>query len=118
MDLIGDGVARGVAAGDGEGRVRNVRGVNRCAGQLFCEGHRDAAGTGADVGDLQAFGAECLLTAGADFANGEAVERDFDDVLGFWAGNQDVRRDFKSETPEFLFAGKVLRGLAARTTAN
>ena len=68
MDAIGDGVARGVAAGDGEGGARNVRAVDRCAGQLFCEGDRDASGAGADVGDLQAFAAECLLAASAEFA--------------------------------------------------
>ena len=116
MDLIGDGMARGVAAGDGEGGARNVRGTNPCAGQLFCEGHGDATGAGADVGDLQAFTAECLLAAGADFADGEAVERDFNDVLGFRAGDQHIRRDFKFETPEFLFAGEVLRGLASGAT--
>jgi len=82
-------------------------------GQLFCEGHRDAAGAGADVGNLQAFAAECLLVAGANFADGEAVERDFDDVFGFRAGDQDVRGDFKFEAPEFLLAGEVLRGLAS-----
>src|SRR5437667_7092031 len=113
MDLIGDGVARGVAAGDGERGARNVRGVNPCAGQLFCEGYGNAAGAGANVGDLQALAAECLLVAGANFADGEAVEHDFDDVLGFRAGNQDVRRDFKFEAPEFLFAGEVLRRLAS-----
>src|SRR5437879_5005455 len=112
MDLIGDGVARGVAAGDGERGARNVRGVNPCAGQLFCEGYGNAAGAGANVGDLQALAAECLLVAGANFADGEAVERDFDDVLGFRAGNQDVRRDLKFEAPEFLLAGEVLCGLA------
>src|SRR6266478_9194230 len=113
MDLIEDGVARGVAAGDGEGGARNVCGVNRCAGQLFCEGHGDATGAGAHVGDVQAFATEHRLAARANFSDGEAVERDFDDVLGFRAGNQNVRRDFKFESPEFLFAGEVLRGLAS-----
>src|SRR6267143_4401043 len=113
MNAIGDGVARGIPLSDGESSVRNFRGVDRGAGQLFCEGDRDATGAGADVGDLQAFAAECLLVAGANFADGEAVERDFDDVLGFRAGNQDVRRDLKFEAPEFLFAGEVLRRLAS-----
>ena len=35
-----------------------------------------------------------------------------DDVFGFGAGNQDVGRYFKLETPEFLFAGEVLRWLS------
>src|SRR6266850_25301 len=118
MDAIGDGMARGVAAGDGDGRGRKVRGVNPCAGQLFCESDRDATGAGANVGDLQAFAAKCLLAAGANFADGEAVERDFDEVFRFWAGNQDVRRNFKFQSPEFLFSGEMLRGLAARAARN
>src|SRR6266446_6730203 len=99
MDAIGDGVARGVAAGDGEG-------------------HGDATGAGAHVGDVQAFATEHRLAARANFADGEAVERDFNDVFGFRAGNQDVRSDFKSESPEFLLAGEVLRGLAGGAAGN
>src|SRR5712664_1797483 len=113
MNAIGYGVERGVAPSDGESGVRNFRGVDRGARQLFCEGDRDASGAGADVGNFEAFAAECLLAAGADFADGEAVERDFDDVFGFRAGNQDVRRDLEFESPEFLLAGEVLRGLAS-----
>jgi len=42
----------------------------------------------------------------------EAVERDFNEMLGFGAWNQHVRRDFEFEPPEFLLAGEILRGLA------
>src|SRR6266851_1230029 len=88
---IGDGMAFGVAARDG-----------------------DATGAGADVGDLQAFAGESLFAASAEFADGEAIEGDFDDVLGFGAGNQDVGCYFELEAPEFLFAGEMLRRFAIR----
>src|SRR6267143_563951 len=121
MDAVGDGITGGVALRNGEGGARNVRRVNRCAGQIFREGDGDAAGAGADFGDLQAFAGERLLVAGAAFAEREAVEGDFDEVLGFGAGNQDVRRYFKLEAPEFLFAGEMLcwlAGCASRSWAS
>jgi len=49
-----------------------------------------------------------LFAAGAELAEGEAVEGDFDDVFGFGAGNQNVGSHLKFEAPEFLFAGEVL----------
>src|SRR6267143_1499817 len=112
MDAVGGGITGGVALRNGEGGARNVRRVNRCAGQFFREGDGDAAGAGADIGDLQAFAGERLFAAGAAFADGETVEGDFDDVLGFGAGNQDVGCYFKLEAPKFLFAGEMLRWLA------
>ena len=118
MDLSGDGVTHGVAVGDGEGCVRNVGGVNHCAGQFFREGHGDAAGTGAYVGDLQALAGESLFATGAKFADSEAVQRDFDDMFRFRSRDQDVRSDFKFETPEFLLAGEVLSGLTGRPAGN
>ncbi len=105
-------MAFGVALRDDQGWGRNVCGVDGCSGQLLCKGDGDAAGAGADIGDLQALAGEGLFPAGAELANGEAVEGDFDDMLGFWAGNQDVGRDFKLEAPEFLFAGEMLRWFA------
>src|SRR5712664_1638308 len=113
MNAIGDGVARGVAASDGEGDIRNVGRVDPCAGKLLCESHGDTTGARANICYVQAFATEHRLAARANFSDGEAVEGDFDDMLGFRAGNQNVRRDFKFESPEFLFAGEVLRGLAA-----
>src|SRR5207302_489651 len=112
MDAAGDGMARSVAAGDGERRTGNVCSVDRRCGEFLGESDGDAAGAGADVGDLQTFAGESLFAAGAELADREAVERDFDDVFGFGAGNQDVRRYFELEAPEFLFAGQMLRGLA------
>src|SRR5260370_26280568 len=113
-DASGDGMTGGVALRDGEGGARNIGGVDRCTGQLLRERDRDAAGAGADVGDLQAFAGESLFAAGAEFADRESVERDFDDVLGFGAGNQDVGCDFKFESPEFLFAREMLRRFTIR----
>src|SRR6266705_984671 len=83
MDAVGDGITGGVALRDDEGGARYVRRVNRCAGEI-------------------------LFAAGAAFAEREAVEGDFDELLGFGAGNQDVRRYFKLEAPEFLFASEML----------
>src|ERR1700674_3988765 len=117
-DASGDGMTSGVAAGDGESRARNIGGVDRCSGQIFREGDGDAAGAGADIGDLQAFAGEGLFAAGAPFADSEAIEGNFDDVLGFGAGNQDVGCYFKLEAPEFLFAGEVLRRFAMRAPRN
>jgi hypothetical protein len=54
----------------------------------------------------------------SELADGESIEGDFDDVLGFGAGNQDVGRDFEFEAPEFLFAGEMLRGLPLRAAHN
>ena len=112
MDAVGDGITGGVALRNGEGGARNIGGVNRCAGQFLCKRYGDAAGAGTDIGDLQAFAGASLFAAGAVFADGQAVESNFDDVLGFGAGNQDVRRYFKLEAPEFLFAAEMLGWLA------
>ena len=59
-----------------------------------------------------------MRATSTEFADGEAVERDFDDVLGFRAGDQDVRRDLKFESPEFLLAGEMLCGFAACTMSD
>jgi len=67
---------------------------------------------------LQAFAGEGLFAAGAKFADGEAVESDFDEVLGFGAGNQDIGRDSKLESPEFLFAGEMLSRFASGAAGN
>src|SRR5260370_23348938 len=112
MNAIGNAMALGVALRDGQGCGRNVGGVDRRGGKFLRESDGDAAGAGADVGDLQSFASEGLFAAGAAFANGEAVEGAFDDVFGFGAGNQDVGRYFKFEAPEFLLAGEVLRRFA------
>src|SRR6266571_7921343 len=118
MNAIGNAMALGVALRDGQGCGRNVRCVDRRGGKFLGESDGDAAGAGADVGDLEAFASEGLFAAGAAFANGEAIEGDFDDVFGFGAGNQDVGCYFKFEAPEFLLAGEMLRRLAVGTARN
>src|SRR6266478_5881847 len=117
-DAASDAVGDGVAAGDGESGARNVGGVNRGSGKLFSEGYGDAAGARADVCDSQTFARGFLLAAGANFAEAEAVECDFNDVLGFRAGDHDVGSDREFEAPEFLLAGELLRGLAGRAARN
>jgi hypothetical protein len=52
-----------------------------------------------------------------EFADGEAIKGDFDEVLGFGAGDQDVGRYFEFEAPEFLFAGEVLGWFACGAAA-
>src|SRR5260370_23511262 len=118
MNAIGNAMAFGVALSDGQGCGRNVGGPDCQGGKFVGESDGDAAGAGADVGDLESFASEGLCAAGPAFANGEAVEGDFDDVFGFGAGNQDVGCYFKFEAPEFLFAGEMLRGFAVRAARN
>src|SRR6266481_2060808 len=115
MDAIGNGMACGVAARYGQGGWRNVGGVNCGAGEFFGQGDGDAAGAGANVGDLQAFAGKGLFAAGAEFAEGEAVQGNFDDVFGFGAGNQNVGSHFQFEAPEFLCAGEVLGWFTGNT---
>ena len=42
----------------------------------------------------------------------------FDDVLGFRARNQHIRRDLELQAPKFLTAGEVLRRDATRAPGN
>src|SRR5438094_266639 len=118
MDALRDGVMLGVALRDAKGGTRNVRRVNRRAGQFPGKRDGDAAGASPDIGDLQALAGERLFAAGAALADREAVEGDFDDVLGFGARNQDIGRDFELKSPKFLLAGEVLRRFASRAAGN
>src|SRR6266704_3813042 len=54
LNSIFELVAGSVRAGDFQGSRRNIGGVNSGVGQLFSEGKRDAAGTGAHVNDSHA----------------------------------------------------------------
>ena len=80
--------------------------------QLFGQGDGDAAGAGTDVGDEEAGAVVFVGATGAEFAESEAVESDFDKVFGLGAGNQDVGSNFERKAPEFLFAGEMLHGNA------
>src|ERR1700720_1224030 len=78
MDTVGYSVAQDVAVSDFQSCLRNVRRDKICFRQLFCECYRYAAGSCADVSNLQAF-ADCFLwTPGAQFSQGQAIEGDFD----------------------------------------
>ena len=107
-----DAVAGGVAASDFEGRCGNIGGKKLGVRQFVRESHGEAAGAGADVGDAQRRAGRSGLESDFDAARAQAFERDFDDVFGFRARNQDGRGDFEFESPEFLLAGEVLRRLA------
>src|SRR5580704_17723093 len=50
-----------------------------------------------------------LFSPSAKLTHGEAIQRDFDEMFGFRAGDEDLRRHFEFESPEFLFAGEMLR---------
>src|SRR5260370_5728517 len=82
MNAIGNAMALGVALRDGQGCGRNVGGVDRRGGKFLGESGGDAAGGGADVGDLEAFASEGLFAAGPAFANGEAGWGCFQEVVG------------------------------------
>jgi hypothetical protein len=106
--LIDDCVFFGVAFGYGERRGRDIKGDEAGLRQFFSEGNGDAAGACADVGDHEAGAVVFVGTACAEFAEGEAVECDFDEMLGFGAGDENVGSNFEGKAPELLFAGEVL----------
>jgi len=83
-------------------------GVRQCSGE--CDG--DAAGAGADIRDEQTRAAALVGAAGLELAQGEAIKRDFDNVLRLRARDEHIGRDFELESPKFLFAGEVLNGFA------
>jgi len=118
VDALGKAVTGGVAAGDVESRFRNIGGVNGGRGKFLRQRDGDAAGARADVDQRDAFTRSAGRAAGPNLADREAVKGDFDEMLGFRARNQDLRRDLEFEPPEFLFASEVLRGLARRPPGN
>jgi len=117
MDAVGETEAGGVALGNFQGGFGDVGGVDGGGRKFFGQGDGNAAGAGADVNDGEVLALEARRAAGAEFADGEAIESHFDEVLGFGAGDQDVGIHFEFEAPKFLFAGEVLRGFAERATA-
>ena len=117
-NAVGEAKAGGVAMGYTNGGSGNVCGEDLRGGEFFGQGDGDAAGACADVNDGKIFSGEFGRAASAEFTDGEAVESDFDEVLGFGAGNENVRGDFEIEAPEFLMAREVLRGLAGSAAAD
>ncbi len=87
MDAIFYVVTRGIFLSNGECRRRYVRSVNLRAGKFFGERDGEDAGTGADIGEKKTLASGFLWAIGPKLAKGEAIERDFDDVLGFGPGN-------------------------------
>ena len=88
------------------------------SGSLFRKGNGNASRAGADISDLEASSGKPRIATGSNFANCEAIERDLDEMLGLRARNEDIGRDLKFQSPEFLFAGEMLRRLTAGTAAN
>ena len=115
MNAVGKTVPGGVPAGYVQGCLRDIGRINRSRGKFFGQGHGDTARTRAQVDERDALARGSGSPARPNLTNGEAVERDFDEMLGFGARNQHVRRDFEFEPPEFLLAGEMLRGLARPT---
>src|SRR5450432_4298281 len=106
-------MAGGISARDGESGGGNIGGVENRLRKLFGERDSDTSRARADVGDYETVTVGFLRAAGAEFAQGESIERDFDEVFCFRAWNKDVWSDFKFQAPEFLFAGEMLRRFAA-----
>ena len=107
-----------ISSGDFERRGRNVRGTNSAFGSSFAKAIARQPGARSDVRNQKPFAVRFLRPPAREFTQRQAVERDFDDMFRFRPGNKHVRRNFKFQTPEFLFAGEVLRGLAVRATIN
>src|SRR5215472_16588946 len=101
---------------NGEGRVasgskssgRNVGRYKSRSGEFFRERNRDAAGARADIRDAQSSSVGFLSTTRAKFAEREAVKRNFYDMLGFGARDQNIWRNLEFQAPEFLLASEVL----------
>jgi len=68
------------------------------------EGDGKTPGTRADVRDAQLGVGRTGRHVDLYSARAQALKRDFDDVLGFRARNQNRGRDFEIQTPEFLLA--------------
>jgi len=105
-------MAGGISARDGESGGGNIGGVENRLRKLFGERDSDTSRARADVGDYETVTVGFLRAAGAELAQGESIERDFDEVFCFRAWNEDVWSDFKFQAPEFLFAGEMLRWFA------
>src|SRR5258707_3105458 len=99
-DAIGEAEASRMALRNGESGRRNIERAEFCGRKFFGESDSDAAGAGANVGDEQSLAGHILREFGEEIAQRKAVQRDFNEVFGFRAGNQYIRRDCKFEPPE------------------
>lgn len=104
-DPVGDIVAGGVLAGNGQCESGDVEGGNCCSFEFTCQCDGDGSGAGPDVGDVER-GVER-----------DALEQGFDEVLGLGAGDEDVGRDAEGESVEFLFADDVLNRFVASSAS-
>ncbi len=111
-DAAGNVVASGVAFRHGQSFGRDIGGNKLGMRQFGGECDGDAAGAGADIRDEEAGAAAFVGAAGSEFAQGKAIERDFDKVLRLRARDKHIGRDLELEAPKFLFAGEVLNGFA------
>ena len=103
-DARGDVVAGGVAPRHFQSRLGNIRGDDVRVGQLVGKRDGEAAGSRADVADMQSGTGRAGFHVDLDAPLAEAFERDFDDVLGFRTRDQHRRSDFEFQPPEFLLA--------------
>src|SRR5208283_4132878 len=108
----------GVAASYIESGGGDVRGIDGGVGKFLGQGDGDAAGAGADIHEGDAVSGKTRRAAGVECTEGEAIERNLDEMFGFGAWNQNVRRNFEFEAPELLLTGEVLRGLTVRAALN
>ena len=86
-DAVRKAKASGVALSYSECCGGDVGGVDFGGGEFFGQGDGDTAGAGADVDDGEAFARWFGIAAGAEFADGEAVEGYFNKMFGFGAGD-------------------------------
>jgi len=117
-DAIGEAEAGGVVLGYGQSGGGDIGGEDLGGGEFLGEGDSNATGAGANVNEGEIFAGEFGRAAGAEFADGEAVESDFEEMFGLGAGDEDVGSDFEIEAPEFLVAGEMLCGFAGGAAAD
>ena len=108
----------GIATSHFKGGAGNVQGEKDCARERFCQGNGNAPGAGAHIGNAQSFAAKRLTPSSTNFTSRQAFQSNFDDVFSLRARDQDIRRDFEFEAPEFLFAGQMLGRFTRRATTN
>src|SRR5271167_2370420 len=112
MNAIGDAVARGISFRNGQRWSGNIGREDFCVRHLVSERDSDAAGPGADIGNAELWRGCAGREIDLDAVRAQSFKRDFDDMLSLRARDQYVGCNLKFESPEFLFAGEILRWLA------